>query len=542
MKKRKMIGLLLAGMLALSLLPMSAFAITGADLPKKFSDRWDYATLLSYGEDGMPTCCLIPSEFDAEHYRLVKAARSDGQEAQVEYDAQGNVTMITYTLPDEDGGFLENAYTWEYDSQGREVCYTSIALEYTVETAYNDQGLVASKTFIIDEDNSAVIKYTYDSQGRLTEQLLDDLGAPGVDTYTYEGDKLVKNHSVSDGVESETLYTYNDAGLLKEKTEARYDPAGDGTMKLTEKADYYYAYDEAGRMVNLKTDRFNSEGKRDCSDEYQWTYFQDGKLNKQEYAFELLQDDGSYDVSGKTTTIQYNSAGRVSSVDANGIRFVYTYDENGNNTKIAVTGDKDLGDYTYTFTYEPVQAQPVTPPAPAGFVDVKPDAYYAEPVAWAVEKGITTGTSETTFSPNDPCTRAQVVTFLWRAMGSPEVMYGTDLFTDVKPDAYYFKAVQWALSEGITSGTGDGKFSPNAPCTRAQVATFLWRALGKPETQEQIQMFFDVGTDAYYFDAVQWAQDRGVTSGTGDGKFSPNATCTRAQVVTFLYRALSGAE
>ena len=542
MNRKRMLGVLLAGLLALSLLPMSALAVTGADLPQILSENWDTNTLLNYGEDGMPVCYLIPSEFDAEHYRMVSADRGDFSSARMEYDSRGNLTGLTYTYKADDGSVSNYVYTWAYDSQDREIRHTNSTWDYAVETAYDSQGRVETVTYIVG-DSSVVERDTYDSQGRLTEKRWENEAAPGVETYSYDGDKLVKVFSVSDGVESETLYTYDEAGHLREKTDARRDPAGDGTMKVTEQMDAYYAYDEAGRMVNLKTDRFNGEGNRDLSEEYQWTYFMDGKLNKQEYVFELPNEDGSgFELHEKNATINYNSAGRVSSVDADGVRFVYSYDEAGNNTGIAVTGDDILGDYTITFTYEPIETQPVTPPASGGFTDVPADAYYADAVAWAVEKGITTGTSATTFSPGATCTRAQVVTFLWRALGEPEAMNGADLFTDVSPDAYYFDAVLWALDNGVTSGTGEGKFSPNEPCTRGQVATFLWRALGKPEVKNQVQSFFDVSPDSYCAQAVQWALDSGVTTGTGDGKFSPNATCTRAQVVTFLYRAMGQAE
>ena len=255
MKRKRILGVLLAGLMALSLLPMSALAVTGADLPQILSESWDTDTLLAYGEDGAPVCYLIPSEFDAEHYRLVSAVRGDFTSARMEYDSHGNLTTLTYTYKLDDGSTETAVYTWAYDSQDREVRYTNGAWDYATETAYNSQGRVETVTYIMG-DSSVVERNTYDSQGRLTEKKWEDEGAPGVDTYTYDGDKLVKVSSVSDGVESETVYTYNEAGLLKEKTDTRRDPAGDGTMKVTEKMDSYYAYDAAGRMVNLKTDRF----------------------------------------------------------------------------------------------------------------------------------------------------------------------------------------------------------------------------------------------------------------------------------------------
>ena len=172
------------------------------------------------------------------------------------------------------------------------------------------------------------------------------------------------------------------------------------------------------------------------------------------------------------------------------------------------------------------------------FVDVKTGDYFYDAVLWAVGKGITNGTSAETFSPEDPCTRAQIVTFLWRAAGSPVVNYAMDL-SDVAGDAYYAEAVRWALSEGITTGTSDHTFSPDAVCTREQAVTFLWRAAGSPAVSGE-SAFEDVGADAYYARAVAWAAQNGVTNGISQALFGTGSDCTRAQIVTFLYRAQQG--
>jgi hypothetical protein len=169
------------------------------------------------------------------------------------------------------------------------------------------------------------------------------------------------------------------------------------------------------------------------------------------------------------------------------------------------------------------------------FTDVDEDAYYAEAVAWAVANEITKGTSETTFSPDDDCTRAQVVTFLWRYAGKPEPTTTENPFTDVEEDTDYYKAILWAYENGITTGTSETTFSPEETCTRAQVVTFLWRYEGEL-TYEEAETFTDVAEDAYYAKAVAWAVHEWITKGTGDGQFSPDETCTRGQVVTFLYR------
>ena len=170
------------------------------------------------------------------------------------------------------------------------------------------------------------------------------------------------------------------------------------------------------------------------------------------------------------------------------------------------------------------------------FVDVKEGAYYYDAVLWAVEQKITSGTSATTFSPDASCTRAQMVTFLWRAAGSPKVENGKNPFTDVKADAYYYDAVLWAVEKGVTSGTSATTFSPDATVTRGQTVTFLYRNAGSPEVSGTMP-FTDVEADAYYAKAVQWAVQQKITTGTSETTFSPMSDCTRGQIVTFLYRA-----
>ncbi|MBQ2468350.1 MAG: S-layer homology domain-containing protein, partial [Clostridia bacterium] len=162
--------------------------------------------------------------------------------------------------------------------------------------------------------------------------------------------------------------------------------------------------------------------------------------------------------------------------------------------------------------------------------------YYAAPVAWAVEKNITTGTSSTTFSPEEGCTRGQVVTFLWRAAGQPEPTVTSNPFKDVKNGDYFYKAVMWAVEKGVTTGTSTSTFSPEDVCTRGQIVTFMWRANGKPAPSGSSNPFRDVKSGDYFYEAVLWAVENKVTTGTSATTFSPDDTCTRGQVVTFLYR------
>lgn len=208
------------------------------------------------------------------------------------------------------------------------------------------------------------------------------------------------------------------------------------------------------------------------------------------------------------------------------------FDKNGK--ELALT---DKGDGKFTFIMPAgrveVKAAFTEEVKISPFRDVPTDAYYYEAVKWAQKKGITGGIGDGLFGPNQPCTRAQIVTFLWRAAGSPVVNYAMDL-ADVSSDAYYAEAARWALSRGITTGTADGKFSPNAPCIRAQSMTFLFRA--SKASADGAPAFSDVAADAYYAEAVKWATDNGITNGTTSSTFSPGSGCTRAQIVTFLWR------
>ena len=169
------------------------------------------------------------------------------------------------------------------------------------------------------------------------------------------------------------------------------------------------------------------------------------------------------------------------------------------------------------------------------FVDTDPEGFYFDAVLWAVEEGITVGTDENHFSPDGPCSRAHVVTFLWRAAGKPEPELSTNPFVDVKQGSFCEKAVRWAVEQGITVGTDENHFGPDEPCTRAQVVTFLWRAAGQPDAAGEIP-FTDVPADAWYAAPVRWAVDNGITQGVSATEFGTEGTCTRAQAVTFLYR------
>ena len=207
-------------------------------------------------------------------------------------------------------------------------------------------------------------------------------------------------------------------------------------------------------------------------------------------------------------------------------------DKDGNSLKLTDKGD---GKYSFTMPSGKVDIdatfKKLVETSP--FADVSTDAYYYEAVKWAAENNITGGIGNGLFGPDLTCTRGQIVTFLWRAAGSPEPT-ALSTFTDVASDAYYAKAVAWAVENGVTTGTGDGKFSPDAPCTRGQAVTFLWRALG--QLAGDTASFSDVPADSYFAQAVAWAAQSGITTGVGNNRFAPDALCTRAQIVMFMMR------
>ena len=553
MNRKKALGVLLAGALSLSLLPMAAQGADSSYVRDRITETWETHIMLEteegdplglLGSLGLPKeYKLLPSSYDEEHYRLAEARYGEDGSFTAEYDGQGSLVKLT-----DDSSASNRTETWTYDSQGRETKYTDkfiltdsetgekeVIWDTVTEIVYNDKGQVSQETQTSDGE-TVVSVYAYDDQGRVTEEQIQSEGAPGVETYTYEGDKLVKDVYVGDGSSYETVYTY-EGDKLTGKTITLYS-GGEDTPTTTTKA--VYTYDSQGNLASSTSNSTNAEGKLEFSSDLRWTWSQDGKLSKQTLTMKYADDEGGIDTTEQFANLTYDSAGRIAAVESANLRYVYTYDEAGNNTKVQIIGlwedgqEEETGEFT--FTYEPIDTG--TEPQPAtGFVDVPADAYYKDAVDWAVAKDVTAGTSATTFSPNRPCTRAQVVTFLWRAMGEPAAQ-SAGTFTDVSADSYYAKAVDWAVEKGITAGTSKTAFSPDQPCTRAQVVTFLWRAMDKPQEMNGADLFTDVPADSYFFQAVQWAVNHEVTEGTSKTTFSPNQSCTRAQAVTFLYRAL----
>ena len=268
------------------------------------------------------------------------------------------------------------------------------------------------------------------------------------------------------------------------------------------------------------------------------TYFnKHAKYGTLDYVvFDLGGEVGTlYTNSNKTTTVKYNTKcyykGSGSQVDLDAVTYVpYARAKEAYVDKITFT----CYSTTYGVYVTGVMAIEVSLDE-MNFTDVKKSDYFYDAVVWAVNNGVTTGTSATTFSPSAACTRAQVVTFLWRAAGEPAPKSYSNPFTDVKRSDYYYEAVLWAVEKGITTGTSTTTFSPSAACTRAQVVTFLYRAAGEPNVSSG-NSFTDVKSGDYYYDAVRWAVKNGITTGTSTTTFGPSSTCTRGQIVTFLYR------
>lgn len=245
-----------------------------------------------------------------------------------------------------------------------------------------------------------------------------------------------------------------------------------------------------------------------------------------------------------TTTISNTSPKKGDTVtitpkpkDGNEVAKVIVTDKNGKTVEVKANAD---GTYSFVQPDSAVTIKVEYQPKQTGkndFADVSADHFAYDAVKWAAEKDITGGIGDNKFAPNQYCTRAQIVTFLWRAAGSPEPKNASS-FTDVAESSYYAKAVAWAIENGITSGAGDGQFAPDAACTRAQAVTFLARAVNAKA--DGAADFADVPADSYYASAVAWAVKNGITNGVGDGMFAPNDACTRAQIVTFLYRLYGG--
>ena len=480
------------------------------------------------------------------------------------------IDKITYYLNDGTVRTISANITVPYSSRGASVSVAdagNTAMETTVTTAGLPEGFVPSYAVTKGDEGLSEFKFTV-ADGKLTWE-----GTPAFGVYTL---------TVSDGAGKyapvSTTFELKTADII-----AKYDASKKALVKASDAItkEQFAAYLEAISAVSVDGTSYAASGKN---------------------AVKIIQDNGAVDMTATpftkgdgasyslvvkatgyqdltftvTTAKKSNGGSGSSSSGSSGSSYAVSAPSTkngdvtvspknaskGDRVTVTVTPDKgyeldkltvkdasgnklkltDKGNGKYTFTMPgskvTVSAEFVEEQAASIFADVPADAYYAKAVECAVKKGITNGKANGLFGSNDPCTRGQIVTFLWRAAGSPAPKGTAAVPADVVPGSYCYDAVAWALENGVTNGLADGTFGVNSTCTRGQSVTFLYRAMGTAPTT--VNGFTDVAAGDFYAEAVAWAVENGVTSGTSASAFSPNAGCTRTQIVTFLYRAYQG--
>ncbi len=389
--------------------------------------------------------------------------------------------VVQDTLFDKNGNVVE---------EHRHTSYGDTVKQY----AYDAKGRVIRETV----DGEVIFKWNYDAEGRVT---------------------CVKEYSIDNYVWYYN-YEYSDKMITVRASAAQNGETPEGEGSIDE-----YSLDDNGNVVQyLRKVRANDGFVTTVIASYQ--YDSRGNVIKSE----LL--NGQDMTVLETVTYEYENdlCTKRTSVNSYMGESAYTYEYDSHGNMLKATTDQGS-----SYEYEYVQ---IPGPAASKFSDVQKVAqYYYDPVIWATDKKITDGTGDGNFTPGGNCTRAQMVTFLWRAAGSPEPKNAENPFEDVSNNTWYTKAVQWAVENGITTGASDTKFDPNGKCTRAQIVTFLWRAAGQQQPETDGNPFEDVASDAYYKNAVLWAVENGITTGTAATRFAPKGICTRGQGVTFLYRA-----
>ncbi len=423
----------------------------------------------------------------------------------MDVDNGGNTCWVAYAL----GGTVENNY-WPLDNEKK---YDPSPLKEITEVTNESQG-----TAVSDFTSEEVLAGLQKNAGT------DAKWVAGITHPTFEWDKwhISANYTAVDEAlekipEDLSRYTTASVDALNQAKDAV-----DRTKSKAEQA-------EVDAMAKAITDAINRLVRKPTSSSGSSRPRYDVTTpSKPENGSVTVDPERARSGSRVTVTVTPDSGYKLGEL-------VVT-DRDGK--KLELT-DKGNGQYTFTMPSGKVEvaAEFVKEVEISPFADVATDAYYYDAVKWAVNKGVTNGVSETLFGPDQACTRAQIVTFLWRAAGSPEPKSGSS-FADVAADAYYAKAVAWAVENGITKGTSETTFHPDETCTRAQGVTFLYRALGKLAAAQA--GFTDVAADSYYADAVNWAAENGVTKGISETLFGPDGSCTRAQIVTFLYRAYQG--
>ncbi|MEE3419627.1 MAG: S-layer homology domain-containing protein [Lachnospiraceae bacterium] len=402
--------------------------------------------------------------------------------------------------------------------------------------SYEGDKLVKRVSTGVGKDVAPYVYYKYDKDGNVIEidyRLTESSDPCESYEYEYTGDELTKEyHSYFDPEESPEIEAWIHS----------YD--GDGNRKETKRyeTDSKEKVGEEKYLISTTTYTYDKDGNETREEE---TFTEDGSVAVTAYAYDkdgnqisaIAEDDfketDTYDKDGDPLTENWYEYNEDTKDFQLAKVYEYTYDSKGRYSSALLRTSKDGKTLTTVGRFD------VTYPKENGsaFADVSADKYYADAVVWAVKNNITKGTSATTFSPNAPCTRGQIVTFLYKNAGSPDVSNVTVPFKDVKPGAYYENAVKWAVSSKITSGVTATSFAPNATCTRGQIVTFLYKAVPHFDNAPVSTNFADVSMTAYYATPVGWALLKNITGGTTKTTFSPNAPCTRAQAVTFLYKA-----
>ena len=371
------------------------------------------------------------------------------------------------------------------------------------------------------KNDTSIWRFDYDKDGYLVKAVEDAVRYGNHDvtmqTFTYTDGVLTQSRTrvnVKEQIDDSTFYyTYGDHKITVVKGYAN-ENGNQGDV-----ARYEYTLDDNGNVIQSVVHSMVN-GQTNTT-----TYSYDAKGNLIE---EKVADTGSYlyEYNDKDLCVKQtwkNSGGSIGTVTN------YEYDANGN---LVTSADSQSNTYRYTYAPIPEKA------SESDFTDVKSGEYYFTPVIWATAMKITDGVGDGKFAPDRGCTRDQLVTFLWRAAGEPEPETTVNPFTDVKEGDYFYKAVLWAVENGVTTGKSATIFAPKETCTRAQIVTFIYRAAGEPKADNAVNPFEDVAANAYYADAVLWAVENGITTGKTATRFAPNDTCTRGQGVTFLYRGI----
>ena len=444
----------------------------------------------------------------------------------------GNVALDTITMPTGDTSSVLEVSGSETPpivvsgldtlAQDEEIDERSVTVTMTVEA--QDAGETAEAAEAIEKAATSGSSIVY-LDIKITKEIYNEGTLESTETITETGNILefVIPYDFT-GKSTVKVYRYHD-GVAKALTEASTGAEGTYRLDRTNGLIYVYASNFSTYAIGYTTPSYYGGGGGG-----ETTYTP--TITETEHGTVSVAPKSAASGTKVTVTVKPDEGYELDTIkatDANGKEVTLTKNEDG-----TYTYTQPSSKVTITATFKAIEK-----PAQPFFVDVPEDSYYYDAVKWAVENEITQGTSDTTFSPSASCTRAQMVTFLWRAAGKPEPTSTTTAFTDIDASAYYYKAVLWAFENGITLGTSDTTFSPDATVTRSQSVTFLFRALSGAAGTEN--PFKDVQDGAFYYDAVKWAVENGITQGTSSTTFSPDDDCLRAQIVTFLYRAYNKA-